>query len=264
METDSFYRMGSTHSVCQDYAASGVSPFGDVRAAVSDGCSTALDSDWGARFLARAAMTEKEIGTFSVLDAAKDMIAASRLPRQALRATLLIAYVLSNGEVRAYRSGDGVIVTRARSGFVAYERVEFEGNMPPYLSYIGVHSDVDEYYQLCRTQTITLGARDLGGKWTRKESQDFPSVIGHSSLLGSPRELDLVLLFSDGVESFQDRDGNVVPLETILDELLAIRNFKGQFLGRRCGAFLQRTCAERGWKHSDDFSVAGIYFGDTQ
>ena len=72
---------------------------------------------------------------------------------------------------------------------------------------------------------------------------------------------DLLLIASDGIESFQTANGEPVPVEEVIDEILAIKNFKGEFLSRRCSRFLSKTCVERGWKHADDFAIAGIYVG---
>ena len=263
METDCFFRMGSTHAVCQDYAAAGASSYGGVRAAVSDGCSTAADSDWGARFLVQAAMTERWLDRFTVMSAAQRMQRAAALPRRSLQATLLVASVAGyGGELTTYRAGDGVIVTRTRAGHVTYEQVEFDANMPAYLAYSTDANDVEQYKRLCRWRTTTIGERDSSGGWVRRRiGGESPDVSGRTEVFERSSDFDLVLLLSDGVESFQDPSGDVVSLETVLDELLAFKSFKGQFIGRRCGAFLARTCAERGWKHADDFSVAGIYLG---
>ena len=49
MAADVFYAIGSTHHVCQDFAVAN----GDF-VILSDGCSSAKDSDWGARLLVKA------------------------------------------------------------------------------------------------------------------------------------------------------------------------------------------------------------------
>ena len=81
--------------------------------------------------------------------------------------------------------------------------------------------------------------------------------------LAFPTDLyDLVLLLSDGAESFHTKDGQPVELDLVLAQIFDFKGFAGQFLGRRCGRFLSSFCAENGWKHDDDFTVAGIYVGE--
>ena len=63
---DSHFVKGSSHLVCQDYSSSGFTFNGIPYIIISDGCSTAKDSDVGARLLVRA--TEQAINTLSILD----------------------------------------------------------------------------------------------------------------------------------------------------------------------------------------------------
>ena len=74
-------------------------------------------------------------------------------------------------------------------------------------------------------------------------------------------DTELVLLFSDGISSFQLKDGTPIPLEQVLDQVFDLKGFAGQFLTRRCTRFLQKFCAENGWQHADDFSVGGLHLG---
>jgi hypothetical protein len=108
-------------------------------------------------------------------------------------------------------------------------------------------------------------------KWTRRSGDTWmPDMentfhLTQSTVIdeGGPVDaIDLVLLFSDGVESFTDESGVQVPLHAVLDEVLGFKNYTGQFIARRSARFL-KDAAARGWKHSDDFSCAGIYLGDT-
>lgn len=259
MEADCFFRMGSTHSVCQDYAETRTLLNGGVRVAVSDGCSSARYTDFGARFLVRAASLLYEVHETGVLQLASHMSDAAKLPRESLQATLLTADFHEDKGWTVYRAGDGLIVYRFTDGRVAYNTIAYDNNIPAYLSYLLNEEDHRAFLGTVSGITSTICERESNGRWGQRDTFREEARIGGD--IGYPVDVDLVLLFSDGIESFQDRDGALVPVESILDELLSIKNFKGQFLSRRCGSFLSRTCVERGWKHADDFSVAGIYVG---
>ena len=253
--------MGSTHSVCQDYAATSVSPNTGVRVAVSDGCSSAPHTDFGARFLVRAALSQ-ELRDSEILLAATRMRSAASLSWRALQATLLVANLETSGELITYRAGDGVQVHRFRNGEVFYEHVAYDANTPAYLSYLLNEDDRKTFLETVPGCTLTFGARTPEGVWSTTSRRETPARLGGDGQSFDSKEIDLVLLFTDGIESFQNPDGSVVPIETILDEILSIKNYKGEFLARRCSRFLAKTCAERGWKHADDFAVAGLYLGE--
>ena len=57
---DSIFKIGKAHSVCQDYAA-GITypPIRDMTynvIALSDGCSSSLNTDWGSRLIVNESM----------------------------------------------------------------------------------------------------------------------------------------------------------------------------------------------------------------
>ena len=54
MNADHYYTIGNSHSVCQDYAISGLVENG-AYAILSDGCSSSPDVDVGARMLSLSA-----------------------------------------------------------------------------------------------------------------------------------------------------------------------------------------------------------------
>src|SRR6185369_1284542 len=134
MGADCFFRMGSRHHVCQDYARTG-GYRGYTIAALSDGCSSSPDTDFGARFLVQAFMQVPMATGDSVAMAASCMAAASGLPRSCLDATLLAVFESGIGVVHAIRAGDGVFAYRDRDGTWFYDQVEFGNNAPAYLSY---------------------------------------------------------------------------------------------------------------------------------
>lgn len=296
MSADAFFRMGSTHSICQDYAIAGTWS-GLSCAIVSDGCSGAdgrggmPDSasgapftDWGARLLVQAArsrlksIAEGYFSTRDVIWSAKERAQLIGMPASALDATLLVAVQTPTGGVQVFSTADGVVAWRDRSGYVRYESIRFARGMPRYLSYL---LDPDRHARLFEKEgesddllagslEITSNVYEPNEGWgpqllqteffTSETPYERAKFLSSGADFSSNSSVDVVALFSDGVESFVDRDQNPVPLETVLVELLALKNLHGQFVTRRCKKFLEKVCAERGWRHTDDFSMAAVGF----
>jgi len=275
VETDYYFRMGATHSVCQDYAAAGHTEE-RAYAVLSDGCSGEAKSDpgsphtdFGARFLVRSTLYhlpdlfDGDFPLQKVAVEADGMIRQTRLSRLAMDATLLAA-VKSGRYTRTFQIGDGVIAGRTRSGGIRYFTLKFGGNMPYYLGYTLDERREDDFLAKAKTVTRTTNLYTPGEGWGQateitEDIIDFKICQQH---LFNHEEYDVVLLMSDGVESFMRKGTTTsIPLETVLEQVCAIKNTQGEFITRRCNAFLQRFCAENGWIHNDDFSCAGIYSG---
>ena len=302
MGSDACFRMGSTHQICQDYAIAGAHE-GLPYAILSDGCSGVHTpdepgspfTDFGARFLVRVASlgmrrtisgglprrVESDVewlnGELTHIDGENLVSEAYRVARQAglyrraLDATLLRAVQRPDGTVVVHQAGDGVIAARRRdSGSITYYTTKFGNNMPYYLSYLLDLPERRRYFELAGTVEVSTGVLskegfDQGfGGWTDETTVTTPldaAPIFQKYVFGP--EYDLVLIMSDGAESFQDQEGQVVPVGAIVKQLFEVKSFEGEFLIRRCNKFLSRFCAERGWKHTDDFSVAGIHMKGT-
>ncbi len=259
MHADSFFRMGATHAVCQDYADSGAAD-GVPYAILADGCSGSQHTDFGARFLARATigwlseLRRAEFPTHEIIAHAASMARVARLPIESLDATLLVATLNDYGDnVFTYQTGDGVVVARRRdTEKLEYFSREYSGGMPYYLSYLlsgSARARLERYEQEVRVKSNVNNICARVSPWLLR--REFRKD-----------EYDLVALLSDGAEAFHRSTGEMVPLESVLRETFAIKSFTGQFFGRRCARFLGTFCKEQGWKHADDFSVAGIYLGD--
>lgn len=286
MWSDFFFRMGSTHAVCQDYAVAGQS--GNVTyAMLADGCSGkhipgepgSPYTDFGARFLVRCAqryLGEMVAGRFpetAIVHDAQAITHQAHLPSVSLDATLLAVVAQPGGSALTFQTGDGVIAIRHRDGTRTYQSVEFGNNMPYYLSYLLHPTRRQSFFkpppeagvspEEAGKAFMTTGAKQPGGPWERTQWTFHINPTEPLTFTGrhEPHPTELVMLLSDGASSFQLKDGTPVPLEDVLDQLFEIKGFAGQFLTRRCTRFLQTFCAERGWQHSDDFSVAGIYLG---
>jgi hypothetical protein len=85
-------------------------------------------------------------------------------------------------------------------------------------------------------------------------------------LLLQPAEgLCFAAILSDGIESFQTSTGaetsstfRSLDYLSIVSELTAFKNFKGEFVYRRMQSF-ERECARRGWHHNDDIAAAAMH-----
>jgi len=80
-----------------------------------------------------------------------------------------------------------------------------------------------------------------------------------------PSTYDLVMLFSDGVHTFQHSD-TLTPINflEVVDHLMDIKSFTGEFVTRRCRSFLNRFCVKNGWHHNDDLGVAAIHIPEPE
>jgi hypothetical protein len=223
----------------------------------------------GARFLVRATLHHLQDlfdGDFpmqKVAIEADGVARQARLNRKALDATLLAA-VKDGRYTRTFQIGDGVIAGRLRNGGIRYYTLKFGGNMPYYLSYSLDEAREDEFLQTARTVTTTTNLYTPGEGWGQAVERscdlfDFRLCQTH---LFSQEEYEMVLLMSDGAESFMMKGTTApVPLEQVLEQVCSFKNLQGDFITRRCQAFLTRFCVENGWIHNDDFSCAGIYHG---
>jgi hypothetical protein len=288
MGADYCFRIGTTHSICQDYALAGESK-GITYAILSDGCSgiTKLEqpgspyTDFGARFIVLSALrnlstiansTEwsEEDQSFLIknppskylLKVIADADAIRRqasLPSDSLDATLLMV-TETNGTISVVMAGDGVIAFRYRNGTIKYMRRSFEKGMPGYLNY-HIKSQVQkDYFSQAKTFTEYYGEK-INGTYI-ETSQTFPNTtidLSYYNILLDKNEIDLVLLFSDGVESFVDSNNDPVSFDQILEIIIDLPRMSGQFITRSCNYLLKRYCIEKKWQHQDDFSCAGIY-----
>lgn len=283
MSNDFFFRMGSLHTICQDYALSGTKD-GRQYALISDGCSGQPDpntpgspfTDFGSRFLVRSTcrylseiqasstITLKE--TFPAIKVTADAMAMARqamLGNTALDATL-VGIIQDGDAIGAFRCGDGVIAVRYRDGRIYYSTVKYGNNMPNYLRYQLEPKQSAQYISEAKTVQYLDNYRTEQGEWGISTTSTIPlDVAAPIDALSFRREdIDLAIIFSDGVESFQTPDNQPVSIEKVLDQVFALKGFAGRFITRRCGMFLERFCVENKWKHTDDLSVAGLYLGE--
>lgn len=260
---DSIFKIGKTHSVCQDYAAH--SSLSDDMIAVSDGCSSSENTDFGSRILIKRSQCDdfwlqKDLQKF--MERCKNSAASLFLEDTCLDATLLLASVEDNKlKIKIY--GDGVFAYRFKDETVKIVKIEFANNAPYYLSYENSPERKKNYLEVFGGQkTITVYTVNFCStiiEYTEvayNEKTEFEFDIS---------TLKSFFLFSDGVETFH----KVIKTETskfikdisTVDSVLEIMNCPtfGPFLEKKYTKMSEQH-AKQGIFHSDDLSVAAFLF----
>ena len=279
MSLDFFSKIGTSHVICQDYTLSGRKGSEDdgiEYAIVSDGCSGKPSevpgypfTDYGSRFLVRAAEMNMQThpnyrNRFPVVKAvteAKVMARMAWLPPESVDATLILA-IRDKENLRIFRYGDGVIAIKPKDGSIWYQTVKYGGNKPFYPNYLTSERRWSEAVEEIKTMDMITGSiglpPDIPTTWELSSSPEQYQRIQDPEFLYEWKDVDTVLVFSDGVESFHQR-GRPIPLEDVLEQIFNFKSCAGRFLTRRCRRFFDKFCVENGWKNIDDFSVAGIH-----
>jgi hypothetical protein len=274
MSADSFFTQGSSHRICQDYAT-----HGDDFAIVSDGCSSAPFSDFGARLLTQAAIQVMQQGTElgsnafyqRVLGMALGYCQSMNLPVDCLFATLMIAKKIDTQIVVTMR-GDGVIAAKQNNGSIYYCYLEFPktsaGSTPFFLRY-----DLD-------TESLNAYRDNVGNKYKIIESVFNPAtdVFTHSEteleidfstsnllrMTFETSEVSSVAIMSDGALAFMAENNTLtqkqtqrVPERKIVAEMMDFKGYTGEFAQRRCKMAF-RKFDKANWKPFDDFAIGVV------
>lgn len=261
---DSFFTIARQHLICQDYAIAAVEPFPLL--ILSDGCSSSRDTDIGSRLLVKSAQkilcsalktgafpSYQELGAAILANAvaAADCLA---LRRSALDATLLIA-MFSGDAVTVMMYGDGHLATIRRDGGLEYVSVSHNDNMPYYLNYWTDEPRKRQYWAENRDgkDAVTITTHSGQQQETRLSDYDAPLVWTFPV-----SEYRLVALCSDGVAAFSSIEtGQIVPVEQMLEGLLAFKTTAGEFATRRAKRLLKEL-DKQGIYPADDLSVAAM------
>ena len=230
MVIDDFLKIGHSHTMCQDYIISGTEPFPYI--ILSDGCSSAANSDIGARLLCHAALKNimrnsdrldeigwHELGHTTICDAkaALDMYFPT-LSIECLDATLIVAY-RTETDYKILIYGDGCIYFVQPDGAICYDRTVFEPNAPAYLRY-WIKGE-DEYLARNVKQYITV-KRDFH----REGVISMHKAIKINDTAIPISQVKALFVASDGIESFMFKD-EALYKSKYLDMLNALRHSRG-------------------------------------
>lgn len=279
--TDSYYLIGKSHRVCEDYALH-VSMDDFSYVIVCDGCSSSTHTDVGARLLAHIASNalqflykrnkfndsvfqkEQFPKVFSELVIAKcnEIYRSMSLPLGAFDTTLIVGITVGQTFTAVFWSGDGNVYLKHRDGSATLYTVNYESNAPYYLSYQIAFDKGEAYlreYGLSKTNLMKISKKE--GTILEKSSTQRNAVSDPNYLILNDENIESLTVCSDGAGSYEI----VEPYEkmtvmAILDEATAYKNPVGEFVRRRITR-METDHVKRGIVHQDDVSYACIYFG---
>lgn len=275
MNLDSYYEIGSTHAFCQDYAfhKSWENPCGKYHfAAISDGCSSAKNSEDWARYLPRKAQLDIQEICDCDIDFSKieEQLIYSHIEKYEWEkdiryedyskyATLLIClYEEISDELHLFAWGDGGFMIHYQDGRSEHIKISYKTNAPYYLNYLTDKSLIEKYETDFQGQygdlecIIRRKDKAIVGAGSRPNIKSYYCKINDVK-----SRIKFISCFSDGMETFRDKNGLIfVDLEL---EYTNYKNTIGEFVVRRCLAEKRRSEKE-GLKHEDDISIATIAF----
>lgn len=275
---------GKSHRICEDYARcnsewrhfSGANkpemlnllkekPY----VILADGCSSAVDADFGARILVKCAENFLNHRDYypSVIAASYATAKGMGLDETSLDATLLTAqYHQESRDVVKYQTyGDGVVAAQKNDGTLEIVDIAFPSGYPYYLSYSLSEARMESMLKLTNNnkQVRTHHFFYPDGSTSKDQTEvDGPESQGQAYT----DEYNWLALFSDGVHSFYSHDATnaMVPIQMI-DVVKKLTDFKGSFRGefvqRTMNGFLKHS-AKQGWMHHDDVTMAVIHMGE--
>jgi hypothetical protein len=238
---DSFYKIGHQHRVNEDYAIND-----ENTAVLCDGCSSAKNTDVGVRLLANAFLIEN-IG--QALDSSYE--ALSKFGNSYLNECLLCTAGKITSDKRVWLYGDGVISTDDYLYDVDYNNVPFY----PWYDYNGLRLN---YIRDFGPPTCKISAYSPTIEWTEEH------IIEHYLEPSFAQQFSLsrcIILFSDGVKTFTDGQGQPVSVQDIVSDIRDFKSLTGEFLKRRLNKLFKTK-----WKYytvSDDFSCIALVEGDS-
>lgn len=255
MNTDWFFNIGKSHTVCEDYAISG-----DEYAIVSDGCSSAKHTDLGARLLVHSARTllntdvewnYNDLGKAAIAMAAR-LLDNIEMDRECLYATLVIAHLLPSGQISVKMYGDGIIIGICDDSITTIE-ASFTNNMPYYLAYEIDAKSLGLYKHYLNKLTLE---RSVNGQVVDTQRNAFDSPIEY---VFDPELFSTVLISSDGLSSFEDTKlRQPLGLGAIAHMITRFKGMKGEFLKRRLNRVLNDLASGKIFPF-DDVGVAAIH-----
>jgi len=261
-----FYRAtGSAHRFCEDYICAS-----DNGIFLSDGCSSAKNSEIGSKILALTARKYFDGYSANSIYSIEDMlnriiINSERVIHdlnvdiEALFATLIT--LMHRGKTLTLNiSGDGVAAFVKNDGTIEIHDIEFSANAPRYLAYRLSSEFRDKFdnikYNPCIHRKIII----KDGKELTTEILPSYFENDNQTFCIDVEDIKTCVIFSDGVKSFLFPSGNNIPMIDIVLGLVDFKNTTKGFVQRRVSRFLQNKTKE-GITHYDDLSVAAIHLG---
>lgn len=271
MCADTFYTIGATHQVCQDFALTD----GNTYVIVSDGCSSAKDSDWGSRLLAKAMEESFRMKAslnlpnmpstliLNSIDLAASFASLLKLNRECLAATLIAAYKTEDG-IHAFISGDGSIVAKSGNKLQVIDH-NYESGAPYYL-YYSLDTNLKISYKLAfgngklniETSSIEEGRKTV----VNTVSENNDTLLSYYFF--PKEEFSCVGIITDGLKSFVKQvkkhtsiTNESIGFEKFIGEFFSFKTHEGQYVHRRCQKAF-REFHSQSMKNNDDFAIGVI------
>lgn len=289
LHTDSHYLIGSSHSVCEDYAIDGSFDFSKKTVSfgiVSDGCSQSSDSDVGARVVAwfmkrhftrlltcdpfwyEDIFVNPEIGSFngnldlSVVEMSFGKnYAIFPESNDFLDATAWLAAVC-DGRAFVFGTGDGALVVKRKSGTTIY-CVTYESSAPFYLNYRLNKKREENYLKtfggVYILSTISIKADGTKSVIHKECPYNQPFMFKFADSEDDP--IQTISVCSDGFKTYLGVSDDVLlgSLEWAVTRMIDYPTVEGVFVERSM-RFLERQDFKKQIHHLDDISMASIAF----
>lgn len=290
MKTDSYFEIGSSHEVCQDYALSGQIGEDIGYAIVTDGCTMSHKAcnqvDLGARILAHSArdvllrtwgnhkdivLTEDGLKSSNKFIRERSIIMTRMIERQLdlnplfADCTLLIAVADSRGNAHAMVFGDGSVFVEFKNGCQVIADVSFLSGAPYYLSY---HTDPNRkgaYLQEYGEAPVVIDKHSreeiIDEVWRNNQLQVNASDPDlYNKTMFSWEGVAQISVTSDGAKTFlRNKNGETenIGFYDIMGQFNGIKNKNGVFIQRRMKSMGKSMKKDEAY-HYDDISIATI------
>lgn len=293
MKADSYFEIGSTHLVCQDYAITYASD--DIAyAIISDGCTSSPNTDIGSRIISIVAkdvlnylmqrqrfetikdkkwfmnnfvLTFKEL----VIKKCLEVKGSLNLDINSFDATLLVAIVYPGYHPLLVGWGDGNYIIKYKDGKIRTITISYDKNMPYYLSY-RMSYEKDTLY---KKELTDSGQGHVIEVITNEESKNYHHAPWEYNFVrylddisnndGSIAGVSQIIVSSDGLQSYQydpkseeflKNDKNF-DLSEVYPKVIDYKNIVGEFVVRRMKS-LEKEHRLNHIIHTDDVSCATI------
>jgi hypothetical protein len=267
INSDYLYRIGSSHSVCQDYCISGnlrqMMPY----IIIADGCSSSPQVDVGCRILVHCAKWQLDVSLIynqhtehldSFADIMGDRIIKDadiikrnlNLHDQSLDSTLLIAFIY-HGNINIITYGDGNFLIKRRDDIITNTRLSYSSGAPYYLNYL-TNKERNERYKKEFKDSV-FESEVIINKSSTKIEYPFSHHLTYQCPI---QDVEFLLLASDGLTTWEDKFHNFIYIPP--QEFLNFKNTTGEFVTRRINR-ITKDMKERNISHYDDLSIAGFH-----
>jgi hypothetical protein len=269
MFQDSFFKIGSEHNICQDYALTNKDNLGNYYGIISDGCSSVNRSEYGAQTLTLLAektylSLNKDISLEHFYNSFQDKLLKNmqiykdnnikflNINDDFMSASLGLI-TAKNNIAHSMLFGDGNIIVEFQDNSYSIVRVEYEDNTPFYLEYYSNKNYLERAKNKeLNNKTVTYlnfkkidDAFILDSKYTQTVDIMSPIMFAFTSNF-----LKKIAITSDGLQTFNITD------EEILFNLFQYKNTAPNFAQRRYNMYMK----EKTIKHEDDISIAVFAF----